>query len=87
MGMSLLLQARETDHPVKFTPPEWANVYKTDKEFAIIPYLKSEHSGFREHKIETSGTNLWWMELGGEGPAILNTEETRDELIKVAFGI
>ncbi len=87
MGMSLLLQARETDHPVKFTPPEWANVYKTDEEFAIIPYLKSEHSGFREHTIETSGTNLWWMELGGEGPAILNTEETRDELIKVAFGI
>ncbi|MBQ4119922.1 MAG: FAD-dependent oxidoreductase [Clostridia bacterium] len=87
MGMSLLLQARETDHPVKFTPPEWANVYKTDEEFAIIPYLETEHSGFREHTIETSGTNLWWMELGGEGPAILNTEETRDELMKVAFGI
>lgn len=87
MGMSLLLQSRETDHPVKFTPPEWANVYKTDEEFAIIPYLKSEHSSFREHTIGTSGTNLWWMELGGEGPAILNTEETRDELIKVAFGI
>ncbi len=87
MGMSLLLQARETDHPVKFTPPEWANVYKTDEEFAIIPYLETEHSSFRDHTIETSGTNLWWMELGGEGPAILNTEETRDELMKVAFGI
>ncbi len=87
MGMSLLLQARETDHPVKFTPPEWANVYKTDEEFAIIPYIESQHSTFRDHTIETSGTNLWWMELGGEGPAISNTEETRDELIKVALGI
>lgn len=87
MGMSLLLQARETDHPVKFIPPEWANVYKTDEEFAIIPYIESQHSTFRDHTIETSGTNLWWMELGGEGPAILNTEETRDELIKVALGI
>lgn len=33
MGMSCLLQARETDHPVKFTPPEWAYVYPTDGDF------------------------------------------------------
>lgn len=25
MGMSLLLQARETDHPIDFIPPKWAN--------------------------------------------------------------
>ena len=86
MGMSLLLQARETDHPVKFTPPEWAHVYKTDEEFAIIPYIETQHSTFRDHTIGTSGCNLWWMELGGEGPAILNTEETRDELMRVVFG-
>jgi len=24
MGSSLLIQARETDHPVSFTPPSWA---------------------------------------------------------------
>ena len=87
MGMSLLLQARETDHPVKFTPPEWANVYETDEDFAIIPYIETQHSTFRDHSIGTSGCNLWWMELGGEGPAILNTEEIRDELIRVVFGI
>ena len=87
MGMSLLLQARETDHPVKFTPPEWAHVYKTDEDFAIIPYIETQHSTFRDHTIGTSGCNLWWMELGGEGPAILNTEETRDELMRVVFGI
>lgn len=33
MGMSCLLQARETDHPVKFTPPEWAYVYPEDGDF------------------------------------------------------
>ena len=87
MGMSLLLQARETDHPVKFTPPEWAHVYKTDEDFALIPYIETQHSTFRDHTIGTSGCNLWWMELGGEGPAILNTEETRDELMRVVFGI
>lgn len=87
MGMSLLLQARETDHPVSFIPPDWANVYQTDEEFALIPYIESQHSTFRDHTIGTSGCNLWWMELGGEGPAIVNTEDTRDELLKVAFGI
>ena len=87
MGMSILLQSRETDHPVSFIPPEWANVYEKDEDFAIIPYLKSQHSTFRNHTVGTNGCNLWWMELGGLGPAIENTEETRDELMKVAFGI
>lgn len=87
MGMSILLQARETDHKVEFIPPEWANVYETDEDFAIIPYLEGQHSTFRDHKIGTSGCNLWWMELGGDGKPIANTEETRDELMKVVFGI
>lgn len=33
MGMSCLLQARETDHPVEFIPPEWAYVYPEDADF------------------------------------------------------
>lgn len=87
MGMSCLLQARETDHAVPFTPPEWANVYETDEDFAVIPYKKGEHATFREHTIGTSGCNLWWMELGGDSEAISNTEDVRDELMKVVFGI
>lgn len=88
MGMSCLIQARETEKPVEFIPPKWANVYETDEDFAIIPYLEGQHSTFRDHKIGTSGCNLWWMELGGDtGEPIENTEETKDELIKVAFGI
>lgn len=87
MGMSILLKARETDHPVKYIPPKWANVYETDEDFAIIPYLEGQHATFRDHTIGTNGCNLWWMELGGDGEAIHNTEEIRDELIKVAFGV
>ena len=86
MGMSLLLQARETDHPVPFIPPHWANIYESDDDFAYIPYVQVQHSTYRDHRV-SPGRNLWWMELGGEGPAIVNTEETRDELLKVAFGI
>mgnify|MGYP001026285019 FL=1 len=33
MGMSCLLQARETEAPVKFIPPEWAYVYPEDSDF------------------------------------------------------
>ena len=86
MGMSLLLQARETDHPVNFTPPEWANVYETDEDIDIKK-SSVKYSETRSHEIGTSGCNLWWMELGGDTEAISNTEETRDELLKVAFGI
>lgn len=33
MGMSCLMQARETDHPVKFVAPSWAYVYENDEDF------------------------------------------------------
>ena len=86
MGMSILLQSRETDHPVKFIPPEWANVYETDDDIDIKAN-NVKYSETRDHKIGTSGGNLWWIELGGDTEAISNTEETRDELLKLAFGI
>lgn len=87
MGMCCFFSARETDHPVKFTPPAWANVYKTDEDFAVVSYKVNQLSTFRDHAVATSGTNFWWMELGGDGEAIVNTEETRDELVKIVFGI
>jgi hypothetical protein len=74
MGLSCLIQARETDSPQPFIPPAWANVYASD---ADLPY--------RDHDIHT--TNFWWIELGGEQDSIHDTEQIRDELLKVAFGV
>ena len=74
MGMSCLIQARETDRPQTFIPPRWANVYATD---ADLPH--------RPHDLHS--TNYWWIELGGEQDSIHDTEELRDELLKVAFGV
>jgi len=74
MGMSCLIQARETDRPQPFIPPAWANVYATDDE---LP--------FRDHSLP--GSNFWWIELGGEQDSIHDTETIRDELLKVAFGV
>ncbi len=74
MGMSCLIQARETDKPQKFIPPKWAYKYLSDDD---LPY--------RNHDVRTS--NFWWIELGGEQDTIYDTEEIRDELLKVAFGV
>ncbi|MGC9523781.1 MAG: FAD-dependent oxidoreductase [Anaerolineae bacterium] len=74
MGMSCLIQARETGRPQPFTPPAWANVYETCDD---LPN--------RAHDI--LDTNFWWIELGGEQDSIHDTEEIRDELLKIAFGV
>ena len=76
MGMSLLIQARETDHPVKFTPPSWAYVFKTDEEMHNKP-----------HDLYHINTNFYWIELGGDHDTIHDTEKLRDELLKIAFGV
>lgn len=88
MGNSCLLQARETDKPVKFIPPEWAYTYETDDDFAAV----SNSGGntrfeLRDHNIGTSGCNLWWIELGGDKDSLHDVEDNRDELLKIAFGI
>jgi hypothetical protein len=74
MGMSCLIQARETGAPHPFVPPSWANVYESDED---LP--------FRGHGVPDS--NFWWIELGGEMDSIHDTEAIRDELLKIAFGV
>lgn len=73
MGMSCLFQVRETEREQKFTPPAWAYCYPTDDD---IP--------FREHDLST---NFWWIETGGEGDCIHDTDKCRDELLKMAYGV
>ncbi len=74
MGLSCLIQARETNRSQKFIPPVWAYKYMTD---ADLPK--------REHTV-SGDQNFWWLELGGMQDTIHDTEELRDELLKIAFG-
>ena len=85
MGMSVLLAARETDHPVKFTPPPFANIYPTDECFT--GEMGRAHELGREHNIETSGGNLWWVELGGEMDSIHDADRVREELLACIYGV
>jgi hypothetical protein len=74
MGMSCLIQTREHDRPVPYTPPDWANQYLSDDD---LPH--------RGHDV--IGNNFWWFELGGDGDSVHDTERLRDELLQVAFGV
>jgi len=78
MGMSCLIQARETNGPQPYQPPVWANRY-TKADFP--------HRLPLEHGSAWVRDNFWWMELGGVQNGIQNTEALRDELLKVAFGV
>ena len=74
MGMSCLLQARETTRPQRYIPPSWAYTYPDESD---LPH--------RGHALPRA--NYWWIELGGEADSIHDTEALRDELLKVAHGV
>lgn len=77
MGMSLMIQAHETDHKCEFIAPDWAYKFPTD-----------ESMNFKPHDcLNRIETNFYWIELGGEADSIHDTEEIRDELIKIAYGV
>ena len=75
MGMSCLIQGRETTKKVEFTPSEFA--------FPIT----DEHAKNRTMDIYNSSENFWYLELGGNQDTIHDTESIKDELIPLAEGI
>ncbi|MDX9975701.1 MAG: FAD-dependent oxidoreductase, partial [FCB group bacterium] len=90
MGSSVLLQSRETDHAVKFIPPKWAYIYETDADFAkAIRQVTDKNviSENRDHNVGTSGGNLWWIEVGGDGDTLRDADANREDLLRIAFGI
>lgn len=86
MGLSILLAARETDHPVEFTPPPFASHYPTDASFSTVKEGQKYVLG-RDHTVGTSACNLWWVELGGHGDSLVDSELVRDKLIANIYGV
>lgn len=74
MGMSCLLQGRETTEPVAYTPPPFSTK------------LTAEHFAHRNLDIYSDTENYWYLELGGNRDTIGDTEELRDELVALAAG-
>ncbi len=75
MGMSLLIQAREYADERVYIAPTWAKKFTRDD----LPH--------RMPDLHNPGENFWYLELGGMGHTIDDTESVRDELLRVAYGI
>jgi len=76
MGMSICFQTRRHETPQPFQPPQWARRFDSCDE---LPYGAGGHRYW--------GMGYWWVELGGEGDSIADTESLRDELLKIAYGV
>ncbi len=74
MGMSCLVQGRETTRPVPFTPPAFATP------------LSRASFAHRNPDIYNDSENFWYLELGGNRNSIADTETLRDELVALAAG-
>lgn len=74
MGMSCLIQGRETNSKIKFTPPAFST-----------PLTKKDFEN-RNPNLYSSYENFWYLELGGNRNSIDDTEQLRDELIGLAVG-
>ncbi len=74
MGMSCLIQGRETTQKIKFIPPSWGKGFK-----------KQDYKA-RGMNIYESGENFWYLELGGNRDSIHGTEEISRDLIPLAVG-
>ena len=76
MGSSCLFQARQSRKKSSFTPPPWAKKFRCKED--LPPYRGLLLKGLE---------NFWWMETGGLGDTIADTEENRHELLELALGI
>ncbi len=76
MGMTCLFQSREYDTPQPFEPPTWAHHFETADE---LPYGAGGHRWWQ--------MGYWWIELGGQARGIYDTEQLRDELLKITLGV
>ena len=75
MGNSLMFHAIDVGHPSPFIRPDWAYDFK-DSEWV-------KHQKWVEI---TSG--YWWLEIGGKyWDVITQSEDTRDELLRIVYGI
>ena len=71
MGNSILFQTKDSNRHDPFEAPPWAHVF--------------QEKGF--HRPLLIRDNFWWMEYGGELDTIADSEEIRDELLKIAYGV
>jgi hypothetical protein len=79
MGMSIMFVWRDMGKTQRFIPPTWVHSYPTEES---APY----HSA-KVNLTPRNGVNAFFMELGGLGDTIHDTERLREELLKMGLGL
>lgn len=74
MGMSCLIQGRETNNDIKYIAPSWSTKLNEENFRNRMPDLYNDYE------------NFWYLELGGDRNTIDDTEILRDELLSLATG-
>lgn len=75
LGHSLYFYTRDAGRPVKYVPPA----------FALTDITKIPR--WRDFSVAETGCRLWWLEYGGALDTVLDTEEIKWELWRVAYGV
>ena len=78
MGSRCLIQARETERPVRFTPPAFARRL-TEEDFYKRLDVNDPRSFIQD--------NFWWIEIGGERDTLRDAEQIKHELLSTAYGV
>ena len=98
MGNTLLFNAVDRGHPVKFTKPDFARTF-TEEELKYRTHSavqgaqikgKVDKAYVRMTSFSTSSVDYgyWWIELPGRTDDIIDEyEEIRDELVSCIYGI
>lgn len=76
-GSSLMFKAVDIGHPVKFTPPPWAEDYPTEESL----YKRFHHVRGKQFG------GFWWIEVGVPFNTIDQNEEIRDEALRHLLGV
>lgn len=75
LGHSLYFYSKDVGRPVRYLAPTFAL-----KDITAIPR-------YRDIRASDSGCRFWWLEWGGGLDTILQTEEIKWELWRVAYGV
>lgn len=75
MGNSLMFHAADVGHKVNFTRPDWAYDFKDGEWTKKVQWIEI-NSGY------------WWIEVGGrELHCLHESEKTREECLKIIYGV
>jgi len=77
LGHTVYFTSKDTGHPVKFIPP--ANALDMETVRRIRRY--------RGFDSKSQACNFWWLEYGGHLDTIHQSEEIKQELWRVVYGV